>query len=204
MPLFSSNIAKTNESRELIERHVLILEERYVHSHTTGPAKVHREPAPISTFRSLRDSRHEDMDRIAARGPEAPDHKKWENSKSQIRSLAVDSVYAKLAQARAEADPQKRLNILVDAQMLMTEFLNIGRDPQLAMSSRDAVRITLKFYLQEVRHLAPQCQDLSWVTGSRGTPYESYQVLEKLVKNDPSLASTYGPWEARQKALGLR
>lgn len=116
----------------------------------------------------------------------------------------MDAVFLKIGQAQAETDRSKRGERLVEAQLLMTEFLNMGRDPSISKGARDAVKDTLKFYLTECRRLAPNYVDLPWVQGATGTPSQSYSQVETLIRKDPSLRPLYSAWEERQAALGLR
>jgi hypothetical protein len=116
-----------------------------------------------------------------------------------IGDLGYVTIHQKLDQARAETDPEKRGNLLVDAQTLMTEYLNVARDSSLPTAVKEKIRGTLQDYLHDVKTLAPNYVDLPYVQGANCSPQESYQRLESLVKKDPDLANLNVAWEARKK-----
>jgi hypothetical protein len=183
----------TTHSRTFEERRALVLEEKYTLREVqlkTPKMKGVQRNAPEEPFKALTSS------------PRAPkDFRNYQAYQEGIGDLGYVTIGVKLNQARAEIDPDKRGKILVEAQMLMTEYLNVGRDESLPPSVKEKIRSTLQDYLSTVKTLAPNYVDLPYVLGASGSPQESCRKLEALVKNDPALAELNSTWEARKQKI---
>jgi len=188
-----SPATKTTLSREFVEQRVALLEEQYTlrEVQTKAPkTKVVNRNVPEGLFKILTSS------------PQAPkDFRTYQAYQEGIGDLGKVTIEAKLGLAQKETDPEKRGQILVDAQMLMTEYLNIGRNENLPPSVKEKIQDTLKEYLATVKQFAPNYVDLPYVMGAEGSPQESSRKLEALVKNDPSLTELHSAWEKRKQII---
>lgn len=139
-------------------------------------------------------------DKVLKLGASTAAKEKQDLANKELANLAIDSIYEKMNLAKHESDPMKRIQLYADAQILMGEFLNVGRDPSCPESRRDAIRITLKAFLQDVKLYAPNAPDLTHMYDTHRTPEQSAGELERLIKSDPALKGVYENWAARQKA----
>src|SRR4030095_2153739 len=184
------NATDSNVStREYVERQVILPAPQ---SQKTGELKALAEPASAPAQRPIE---VEDFRKMTARPSASQTLQKYQ---AGIGDLGYVTIHKKLDQARAETDPEKRGNLLVDAQSLMTEYLNIARDPTLPNAVKEKIRDTLRDYLQNVKTLAPNYVDLPYVQADC-LPEQSYQRLESLVKKDPDLKDLNAIWEERKR-----
>src|SRR5262245_8365139 len=190
-------------TREFVERRVAVLEEHTTSREVQSRTKdLKAEFASFQKTHFVKRNPEEPFKNLTA-SPQAPqDLRNLKKFQEGIGDLGYVTILSKLDQARAEPDLEKRGHILVDAQMLMTEYLNIGRDPALPTAVKEKIRDTLQDYLKSVKALAPNYVDLPYVMGADCSPQESYWKLESLVKKDPDLAGLNTTWEERKKGIG--